>query len=94
MRADVQADSLPLFAGIRTPFLLVVATRSLQEVTPDLEPLMVAFRAGLRRDLAALVAARPDIAVRELDASHAVLFERPHEVADLVTAFLADAASR
>ncbi|GAA1709644.1 hypothetical protein GCM10009765_68630 [Fodinicola feengrottensis] len=88
LRGSVQSDSLPVFAEVEVPVLLVVATRSLPEVPPDLEPLMVAFRAGLRRDLAALVATRPHVEVREIDASHGVLFEKPQEVTEIITGYL------
>lgn len=89
LRDAVRFDALPVIAAVEAPFLLVLATRSLPEVPPELEPLMVAFRAGLRRDLDALRANRPAIEIRELDASHAVLFEKPREVTDLIAGFLA-----
>ncbi|MFI7454183.1 hypothetical protein ACIBQX_42300 [Nonomuraea sp. NPDC049714] len=52
---------------------------------PELAGLMAAFRAGLRRDLAELVAARPNIEIHELDAGHGMLAERPEAVARLLT---------
>lgn len=89
LRDALRADTLPVAAAAATPLLLVVATRSLPQVPDDLEPLLNAFRAGLRRDLDDLVRACPHVTVRELDASHALLFERPGDVAELVTDFLA-----
>ncbi|MFD2352017.1 hypothetical protein ACFSTC_26300 [Nonomuraea ferruginea] len=49
---------------------------------------MDAYRAGLRRDLAALAAERPTIEVREIDAGHGMVAERPAEVAALITGFV------
>ncbi|WP_163508240.1 alpha/beta fold hydrolase [Fodinicola acaciae] len=88
IRADMKTDSLPMFAQVTVPFLLVLATRSLPQLAPELEPLMVAFRAGLRRDLAAL----PNVEIREVDASHGVLFEKPAEVAAIATEFVRKAS--
>lgn len=79
------ADSLPVFAEITSPFLVVLATRNLPGIPPDLVALMDAHRAGLRRDLAVLA----NVRVHELDASHAMLAERPTELAAVINAFLA-----
>lgn len=78
------ADALPIFARVTGPFLLVLATRNLP-VPPDLVPLMDAHRAGLRRDLPIIC---PNVRVREVDASHGMVFERPVEVAAIVNEFL------
>jgi pimeloyl-ACP methyl ester carboxylesterase len=80
-------DSLPVFDEVRSPFLIVLATRNLP-VPPDLVALMDAHRAGLRRDLAALTARRPNIHVHELDASHAMVVERPAELATIINEFV------
>ncbi|WP_129665584.1 alpha/beta fold hydrolase [Phytoactinopolyspora endophytica] len=89
LRDCLQADSLPVFAELKTPLLLVLATDSVPQVPAELEPLMVAFRAGLRRDLEALRVAHPAIEIREIDASHGMLFEKPSEIADMITTFIA-----
>jgi pimeloyl-ACP methyl ester carboxylesterase len=78
------ADALPVFREVTGPFLIVTATRDLP-APPELAGLMAAFRAGLRRDLADLVAARPNIEIHELDAGHGMLAERPEAVARLIT---------
>jgi pimeloyl-ACP methyl ester carboxylesterase len=83
------ADSLPVFAEVTSPFLIVLATRNLP-VPPDLVALMDAHRAGLRRDLATLTARRPNIRVREFDADHGMLFGQQAEVAVIVNEFLAE----
>lgn len=82
------ADSLPIFAEVTSPFLIVLATKNLPGMPPDLLALMDAHRAGLRRDLATLTARRPNIRVHELDASHAMVAERPDELAVLINGFL------
>jgi pimeloyl-ACP methyl ester carboxylesterase len=78
------ADALPIFARVTSPFLLVLATRNLP-VPPDLVPLMDAHRAGLRRDLPIIC---PNVRVREVDASHGMVSERPAEVAAIVNEYL------
>jgi hypothetical protein len=50
--------------------------------------LMDAYRAGLRRDLATLTARRPNIVVREIDTSHAMVVEQPDHLAGIITDFL------
>jgi pimeloyl-ACP methyl ester carboxylesterase len=85
------ADSLPVFAEVTSPFLIVVATMDLPGLPPEFADLMAAHRAGLRRDLAALTAHRPNIRVEELDASHGMVFEQPEEVAAIVNGFVSRA---
>ncbi|HEX6354784.1 alpha/beta hydrolase [Actinophytocola sp.] len=82
------ADSLPVFADVTSPFLVVLGTRDLPGLPSEFTALMAAYRAGLRRDLATLTARRPNIVVEELDASHGMVFERPDEVAALVNRFV------
>lgn len=79
-------DVLPHFAETRAPLLVVLANQDLPGKPPEFAPLMRAFRAGLRRDLAAID--NPLLSVRELDASHGMVFEQPAAVAELVTAFI------
>ena len=74
-------DALPIFAAAKSPFLLVLATRTLP-VPPDLLPLMDAHRAGLRRDMP------PNVVVHEIDATHGMVSERPAEVAAIVNHFV------
>jgi pimeloyl-ACP methyl ester carboxylesterase len=77
-------DALPVFAEVKTPFLLVLATKNLP-VPPDLLPLMDAHRAGLRRDLPEVC---PNVRVHEIDATHGMVSERPAEVAAIVNHFV------
>jgi pimeloyl-ACP methyl ester carboxylesterase len=87
-KSDEFADSLPIFAEVVSPFLIVMATKNLPGLPPDFAELMDAYRAGLRRDLATLTARRPNISVRELDASHAMVVEQPDHLAEIITDFL------
>lgn len=80
-------DSLPVFAEVASPFLIVLATRNLP-VPPELVELMDAHRAGLRRDLAELTARRPNIRVHEFDATHGMVVERPAELATVINDFV------
>ncbi|MGW6932360.1 alpha/beta fold hydrolase [Lentzea sp. NPDC054927] len=78
-------DALPVFADVKAPFLLVLATKNLP-VPPDLLPLMDAHRAGLRRDLPLTC---PHVQVREIDATHGMVFEQPARTAAIVNDFIA-----
>ena len=78
-------DALPVFAEVKVPFLLVLATRNLP-VPPELVPLMDAHRAGLRRDLPLRC---PGVRVHEIDASHGMVYEQPAEVAAIINDFIA-----
>ncbi|NEE00422.1 alpha/beta fold hydrolase [Phytoactinopolyspora halotolerans] len=93
LRASVQSDSLPVFAELTVPVLLVLATRSMPGLPAELEPLMVAFRAGLRRDVEALAASHSHLHVREIDGTHGLLFEMPTEVAEMISTFVARATA-
>ncbi|MEV4099390.1 hypothetical protein AB0J42_03950 [Nonomuraea sp. NPDC049649] len=81
------ADALPVFRRVAVQFLVVNAIRN-PPVPPPLVPLMDAYRAGLRRTLAALAADRPSVEVCEIDAGHGMVAERPAEVAALITGFV------
>ncbi|MFS8100626.1 alpha/beta hydrolase [Lentzea alba] len=78
------ADSLPIFAAVTTPFLLVLAMKNLP-VPPDLIGLMDAHRAGLRRDLPAIC---PDVEVHEMDATHGMVYTQPTETAAIINEFI------
>lgn len=85
-------DELDMFAVYRRltrPLLLVRGTR-LVDQGPELAwfgELMAAYLKGLEGRLAALAADHPHIAVHTLDASHAMLLERPRALAELVRSF-------
>ncbi len=78
-------DALPIFAEVTSPFLLVLAAGN-PPVPPEFVPLLDAHRAGLRRDLPAIC---PNVRVREIDATHGMVHERPGAVAALVNEFIA-----
>lgn len=86
--SDEFTDALPTFREITGRFLVVLAAQNLPGVPEDLVALLEAHRAGLRRDLAAMTARQPNMRVREIDASHDMVFERPTEVADIISGFL------
>lgn len=81
-------DAVPQFHAVECPFLILLATRNMAEVPEEFAALQQAFRAGLRRDLGKLDAARPNVRVTEVNASHGMLFEQPDYVAGLVLDFL------
>ncbi|UOE20726.1 alpha/beta hydrolase [Thermobifida halotolerans] len=86
-------DCLPVFAEVEAPLLVVLATRELPQVPEDLRDLVRAHRTAVRRDLAALAAARPNVCVREIDADHGMTVMDSGEVAGPVLAFLREHAA-
>ena len=85
-------DDTDMFAGferLRCPFLLVVGTEPMpaQEAFAELT---AAWRRGLGEAIDRLTARRPDLRVRSIKASHAMLVERPDELADLAMTMLPD----
>lgn len=77
-------DTIPLLRQVTCPVLVVIPTQDPPGMAGG--ELMEAFRRGIRRDLTGLPA---QVDVRELDASHAMVTERPEELTTLITAFLA-----
>lgn len=85
--AMATVDLVPVYRDVRSPLLLVLATENLPEQQAFAD-LYAAHRRGLRNRLAA-VADNPWLRIVHLDAaSHAMLAERPGQLADLVTDFL------
>jgi pimeloyl-ACP methyl ester carboxylesterase len=82
------ADSLPVFGEVTSPFLIVLATRNIPVLPSHFAELNAAYLAGLRRDLATLTARRPNIVVREIDASHDMVTEQPGLIAGIAADFL------
>ncbi|PSL05400.1 pimeloyl-ACP methyl ester carboxylesterase [Haloactinopolyspora alba] len=82
-------DALPVFSELDSPLLVVLATRDLPTLPSQFTALLTALREGLRRDLAALADLRPQLHVREIDASHGMLAEEPNSVVTLVRDFVA-----
>ncbi|GAA2613138.1 alpha/beta hydrolase [Actinomadura fulvescens] len=80
-------DSIAAVADIRCPALFVLATENLPGLPGRIGDLMPALRAGIRRDLLALTAARPHLRVLELAASHNMVAEQPEQIAQAVLGF-------
>ena len=81
-RALEELDCFEVFREVRCPVLLAVATRPVAG-----QALFEPYLQGLERDLATL----PDnVEVVRLDATHAVAFEQPRLVADLIGRYLDD----
>ncbi|MFY1690621.1 alpha/beta fold hydrolase [Plantactinospora sp. WMMB782] len=85
--AIASVDLIPVYRDVRCPLLLVLATEDL----PEQRPFHDLYAAHRRRNLERLAAVRdnPSFDVVELDgASHAMVVERPRELADLIRTFL------
>ncbi|KXK63073.1 hydrolase [Micromonospora rosaria] len=90
--AMTSIDLLPAYRDTRCPLLLVLATEDLPEQEPFHE-LYAAYRRATTERLATV--ANPYLRVRQLaGASHAMVVERPAEIAALITDFLREAAHR
>ncbi|TDQ00836.1 alpha/beta fold hydrolase [Labedaea rhizosphaerae] len=74
-------DCFEVFAGVRSPMLLAVATRAMPG-----QLLFESYQAGLARDLPSLP---PNITVTRYDGPHNILATDPHLVATLTREFLA-----
>ncbi|KKK04818.1 alpha/beta fold hydrolase [Micromonospora sp. HK10] len=84
-------DLIPVYRDTRCPLLLVLATENLPEQQAFHE-LYAAYRRATAEHLASLD--NPSLRVRHLaGASHAMVAERPQELATLITGFLGTAAS-
>ncbi|GIG86438.1 alpha/beta fold hydrolase [Plantactinospora endophytica] len=85
-------DLVPAYRDVRCPLLLVLATEDLPEQRP-FHDLYAAHRRRIQERLAT-VRDNPWLKVVRLDgASHAMVAERPRQVAELVTDFLASRRS-
>ncbi|MGP3924712.1 alpha/beta fold hydrolase [Streptomyces sp. 8N616] len=86
-------DGLDLFAlypRVRRPLLICRAQRP-NPPTPGLpwfDELMAAYTVGLDRDLAAMARTQSQVTVEGVDATHAMLLEKPGEVAERIHTFL------
>ena len=86
-RFDWFADCVPVIAQVTAPFLVVLATQDPPGTPPRFGPLMDAYRAGLRDDLAAAQARRPNLSVEELAAGHGMVAQAPERLATMISAF-------
>ncbi len=88
-------DLFALYRRITRPLLIARALRPnppVPGVPPWFDALMAAYTEGLRRDLDELARTQERVTVAGVDATHAMLLERPAEIAALVTRFVAASA--
>ncbi|MEU8913600.1 alpha/beta hydrolase [Streptomyces nigrescens] len=84
-------DLFALYRRVTRPLLIARALRpnpSVPGMPPWFDALMAAYVKGLVRDLAELARTRPQVTVAGVDGTHAMLLERPAEVAELVSGFV------
>ncbi|MEV5706284.1 alpha/beta hydrolase [Actinoallomurus sp. NPDC052274] len=88
LRAAMDAlDLIPVYQDVRCPLLVAVATEDLPEQRP-FEELYAAYRRGFERRLAEAARANPALRVVRVEgASHAMVAERPAELAKLIGEF-------
>ncbi|MEU1803122.1 alpha/beta hydrolase [Streptomyces sp. NPDC019937] len=89
LEAMDELDMFPVYRRLTRPMLIVRGTR-LVDQGPELawfDELMAAYMKGLEAGLGKLAAEHPRISVRTVDASHAMLLERPRALAELVRSF-------
>ncbi|ARF57213.1 hypothetical protein B1H19_26310 [Streptomyces gilvosporeus] len=85
-------DPFALYRRVTRPLLIARALRPnppVPGVPPWFDTLMTAYTEGLRRDLDELARTRQRVTVAGVDATHAMLLERPAEIAALVTRLVA-----
>ncbi|MFJ9420228.1 alpha/beta fold hydrolase [Streptomyces sp. NPDC101227] len=87
-------DLFGLYRRVTRPLLIARALRPNPPVPgapPWFDELMGAYQEGLRRDLDELAGEREWVSVTGVDATHAMLLERPAEIAELVSGCVAAA---
>ncbi|UQA93308.1 alpha/beta hydrolase [Streptomyces halobius] len=92
--AMADLDLFALYRRISRPLLIARALRPNPPV-PGMpgwfDELMAAYAEGLRRDLGELARTQPHVTVAGVDGTHAMVLERPAEIAGLVGGFVARA---
>ncbi|OIK03745.1 alpha/beta fold hydrolase [Streptomyces monashensis] len=84
-----ELDLFALYRRARSPLLICRAARP-NPPTPGLpwfDELMSAYAEGLSRDLRELARTQPHVTVADIDATHAMLLERPGDVATRILSF-------
>ncbi|USA01472.1 alpha/beta hydrolase [Streptomyces lydicamycinicus] len=84
-------DLFTLYRRVTRPLLIARALRpnpSVPGMPPWFDGMMAAYVRGLARDLAELARTRPQVTVAGVDGTHAMLLERPEDVAGLVSGFV------
>lgn len=91
-----ELDLFPVYRRLTRPVLIVRAGRLVAQGGPLawFDELMTAYVKGLDRDLSELAAAHPHLALRTIDASHAMLLECPGAVAGLIRSFTTGLGAR
>ncbi|MFD0558440.1 pimeloyl-ACP methyl ester carboxylesterase [Stackebrandtia endophytica] len=87
-RFDWFADGVPVIARVEVPFLLVLATQDPPGAPARFAPLMDAYRAGLRADLATVRTRRPNLSIEEMDSSHGMVSQSAEPLAVLIDRFI------
>lgn len=90
-QAMVGIDLFTLYRRVTRPLLIARALRpnpSVPGMPPWFDQMMAAYVRGLARDLAELARTRPQVTVAGVDGTHAMLLERPEDVAGLVSGFV------
>lgn len=85
-------DLFALYRRVARPLLIARSLRPNPPVPgapPWFDELMAAYGEGLRRDLGELARTAERVTVAGVDATHAMLLERPREIAELVSGFVA-----
>ncbi|OKI09714.1 hypothetical protein A6A06_03380 [Streptomyces sp. CB02923] len=92
--AMAEIDLFGLYRRLRRPLLIGRALRPNPSTPgmPWVDEMMAAYVKGLHADLDELARTQPWVEVAGVDATHAMLLERPREVADLVLGFVARVA--
>ena len=89
LQAIAVLDVIPFYRRVRCPLLVVLATDDLPEQQPFRE-LYAAYRRGFEGRLAEASDASPWLRVARVEgATHAMVAERPGEIAQLITQFAA-----
>jgi pimeloyl-ACP methyl ester carboxylesterase len=91
--AVADLDVIPVYRQVKCPMLVALATDDLPEQQPFHE-LYAAYRRGFESRLSEARDANPDLRVARVEgATHAMVAERPAEIARLITRFAAPTAA-
>ena len=83
-------DLLDLNARVHCPLLIFIVTTPFWVTSPPwVQEVMAAYRTGPTTDLARLADQLPNVCITSIDASHALIVERPQVIADAIIDFLA-----
>jgi pimeloyl-ACP methyl ester carboxylesterase len=80
--AGLWADPLAILEEVTCPVVYVVCR------PPGEAGMFAAARTGLERHIGAIAAARPHVRLETIDATHGVIFEKPAEIAELISSLV------